>query len=246
MKQFKLTEKFFILLLLLASSGLWANSNKSAFIISLNGSWDMGHGRNYTQKVIVPGIHTDATKMNPEKLWYRKEVMLPEENWKYATLELKGARFSPEVYVNEISVSKVNGGMAPTFHLLKNKDVKPGKKVILEIALLSLKDLPETDASYIPTADQWRSNISSSLWDDVVLKLHGDYRIDRIIPFVDFENQKADISFDVSNVGSMGNKSVKSRIEILDNFGKVLIFNVGIVSPSINKITILYGNVLKS
>ena len=245
MKQFKLTEKLFIILLLLASSNLWANAAQSSFIISLNGSWEMGHERNYTQNVIVPGIHTDATKMNAEKLWYRKEVILPEGNWKYATLELKGARFSPEVYVNGMSVSKVNGGMASTFHLLKNKDIKPGKKVILEIALLSLKDLPETDASYIPTADQWRSNISSSLWDDVILKLHGDYRIDRIIPFIDFNNQKADISFDVSNVGLTGNKSMTSKIEILDNSGKVLLFNEGNVSPSTNKIIIPYGNVLK-
>jgi len=246
MNQIKFTEKLFIILVLLASSCLDAGAKKSAFTISLNGSWEMGSGRNYNQTVNVPGIHTDATKMNPEKLWYKKEVLLPKGNWKYATLELKGARFSPEVFVNGESVSKENGGMVSTFHILKHKGVKPGKKVILEIALTSLKDLPETDASYIPTADQWRSNISSSLWSDVVLKLHGDYKIDRIIPFIDFNNQKADISFDVSNVGSAKNKSIFGRVEILDNSGKVLVFNEDKVSPSTNKITIPYGNLLKS
>ncbi|MFA6947253.1 MAG: glycoside hydrolase, partial [Pedobacter sp.] len=245
MKQTNLTKGPFIFLLLFFTSCMWVNANKSAFTISLNGSWEIGPGRNYTQKVIVPGIHTDATKMNPEKLWYRREVILPEGNWKYATLELKGARFSPEVYVNGVSVSKQNGGMAPTFHLLNHNDVKPGKKIILEIALTSLKDLPEADASYVPKADQWRSNISSCLWNDVVLRVHGDYRIDRITPFIDFNNQKADISFDISNIGSTINKLLKSRIEIYDNSGRVLLYNEEKVSLPKNRITIAYANILK-
>lgn len=244
MKHFRLIKVLFIVLLL-ASSCLLANANKSAFTISLNGLWEMGSGRNYTEKVIVPGIHTDASKMNPENLWYKKEVILPEGNWKYATLELKGARFSPEVYVNGVSVSKQNGGMAPTFHFLNQNDVMPGKKIILEIALTSLKDLSSTDASYIPTADQWRTNVSSGLWNDVVLKLHGDCRIDRVIPFIDFNNKKADISFDISNFGKVMSKSTKGRIEVIDKTGIVLISNEGTVSASINKITIAFGNILK-
>ena len=129
--------------------------------ISLNGIWDMGHGRKYVKQVVVPGIHTDASVMNPETLWYRKEVILPAGKWSHATLELKGARFAPEVFINGISVSRQNGGMSPTFHPLNQKEVKPGEKIIIEIALTSLKYLPVTDASYIPVADHWRSNISS-------------------------------------------------------------------------------------
>lgn len=205
----------------------------------------MGEGRNYTNEVVVPGIHTDPTKMNSEKLWYRREVYLPEGNWKYATLELMGARFAPEVFVNGKSVSKKNGGMAPTFHLLKHNDVKPGKKIILEIALSSLKDLPETDASYIPVADQWRSNISSCLWNDVVLRLHGDLRIDRIIPFTDYNNRKTDFSFDISNVGSAGKGIWKGIIEIIDNSGKVILSGEGKVALGKNIITMAYGEKLR-
>ena len=222
-----------------------ANDSKSIFTISLNGVWDMGTGRNYNQKVTVPGIHTDPTMMNPEKLWYKKEVVLPDGIWKFATLELRGARFSPEVYVNGNIVSKANGGMAPTFHLLKQVDVKPGEKIVLEIALTSLKDLQETDASYIPRADQWRSNISSCLWNDAVLKFHGNYRIDNIIPFIDYNSQKADISFEVSTFGLKSDNAVIGRIEILDDKDKMLFSQEKDVSPLTNKITIQYGDVLK-
>ena len=245
MKNGESKKYIFSILSLLIFLCLPVNANKSTGAISLNGTWEMGNGRNYSMKVTVPGIHTDGSKINPEKLWYRKEVQLPEGNWKYATLELKGARFSPEVFVNGVSVSKQNGGMAPTFHLLNNKDVKPGKKIIIEIALTSLKDIRPTDASYIPVADQWRSNVSSSLWNDVELKVHGDCRIDRIIPFVDFNNKRADISFDISNLVSSKNKSFKGRIEIFDDAGKVLICNEEMISAPTAKITVNYGNILK-
>jgi beta-galactosidase len=239
-----LKEIIFILLLGLPSS-LLLNAAKSICEINLNGPWEMGYNRKYTEKVIVPGIHTDATKMGPAALWYRREVTLPDGNWKYATLELKGARFSPEVYINGVSVSKQNGGMAPTFHLLKHKDVKPGRKIIIEIALTSLKDLSPSDASYIPVADQWRSNISSSLWNDVVLKVHGDLRIDRIIPFVDFKNHKADFSLFISNTGSYKARNIKALVEVLDFRGKVLVKNEANVKLPSGRITVLWGTILE-
>lgn len=239
-----LIRKFAVsLLLVVTCSGVHAAGTSNN--ISLNGTWEMGSGRKYDQKVTVPGIHTDPEKMNPEKLWYRREVTLPGGNWTCATLELKGARFSPEVYINGELISRQNGGMAPTFHLLKHKDVRPGKKIILEIALSSLKDIPQTDASYIPVADQWRSNISSCLWNDVVLKVHGNLRIDRIIPFTYFENGKTDFAFDVSSTGQSGKKSVNGIIEIIDNSGKVLASGQGMVAPGKNIITVVYGNNLR-
>ena len=245
MENMRLQRSYFIIILLLTFTCLWANPDKTAFTISLNGPWEMGSGRNYSETVIVPGIHTDATVMNPEKLWYRKEVVLPEGNWKYATLELKGARFAPEVYVNGISVSKKNGGMAPTFHLLNQKGVRPGDTIIIEIALTSLKDLSDTDASYIPVADQWRSNISSGLWSDVTLKLHGDYRIDRIVPFIDFNSKRADISFDLSNFGPGPEKNKKAKIDIFDSTGSLIFSTEGNITLPTTKIPLEYGDHLK-
>jgi beta-galactosidase len=241
----KISKEIIFILPLCITSCLWLNAARSSYTINLNGPWEMGYSRNYTEKVIVPGIHTDATKMAPATLWYRKEVTMPRGNWKYATLELKGARFSPEVYINGVSVSKQNGGMAPTVHLLKHKDVRPGRKVIIEITLTSLKDLSPADASYIPVADQWRSNISSSLWNDIVLKLHGDLRIDRIIPFIDFDNQKVDFSLFISNPGSSKTRNIRTLVEILDNEGRVLVKNGANVILPTGKITIAYGTVLK-
>ena len=136
------TKLLFLAFFLFNVTGFGAKANNSAGTISLNGRWELGHARNYTRTVIVPGIHTDPALMEPETLWYRREIELPSGSWKYATLELKGARFSPEVYINGVSVSRQNGGMAPTFHLLNHKDVKPGRKITIEIALKSLKDLP--------------------------------------------------------------------------------------------------------
>jgi beta-galactosidase len=170
MKTDKIFKGLFIYFNLTFLSCFPISAGSSSGTISLNGRWEMGSGRIYTRNVTVPGIHTDPAKMNTEKLWYRKEILLPEGHWKFATLELKGARFSPEVFVNGVSVSKQNGGMAPTFHLLNSRDVKPGKKIIIEIALTSLKDIKPSDASYIPVADQWRTNVSSCLWDDVILR----------------------------------------------------------------------------
>ena len=221
------------------------SANSFTRSLNLNGQWEMGYNHEYTSVVTVPGIHTDPSKMEPSVLWYRRAVELPEGDWKYATLELKGARFSPEVYVNGVSVSRKNGGMAPTFHLLRQRDVRPGRRIILEIALKSLKDIPETDASYIPVADQWRSNISSCLWNDVILKLHGEYRIDRIIPYTDYNRKETDFSFDISDPGSSGMKDLKGRIEILGSNGVVLAFNETDTILSRSRITVKYGDILK-
>jgi hypothetical protein len=148
---------------------------------------------------------------------------LPEGHWKYATLELKGARFSPEVYINGFSVSKQNGGMAPTYHLLKHKDVKPGESITIEIALSSLDNLPESDASYIPEADHWRSNISSYLWDDVVLKFHNEIKIRRLIPFYDIENKVIKLKYELDTIDYQKIDLFSIEIEITDLYGKKLI-----------------------
>ncbi|TCC91781.1 hypothetical protein EZ428_08495 [Pedobacter frigiditerrae] len=126
----------------------------------LNGEWEMGFNRKYTQKVSVPSIASDPKKITGETLWYKKVVQLPKGNWKAITLQLKGARFRPELYVNGKLIGQKEGGMAPVFFELENENAKPGKTMVIEIALASLKNIPETDASYIPQSDQWRSNVS--------------------------------------------------------------------------------------
>jgi hypothetical protein len=148
----------------------------------LNGLWDCGLNRNYDRTAQVPGLAVDPSVIAEGTLWYRRSVSLPPGNWTGATLELCGARFAPKVYVNGAKVSEVAGGMAPTFHRLASPDVRPGAAVTIEIELAGLRDIPADDASRIPAADLWRSNVSSCLWDDVRLRLHGPQRIARLIP----------------------------------------------------------------
>src|SRR4030042_6937108 len=242
MKQFKTIKEFFFIFSLSVAPCLWANANNSACTISLNGEWEMGCGRDYTERVIVPGVHSDPTRMEPSTLWYRREVILPEGNWKYATLELKGARFSPEVYINGVSVSKQNGGMAPTFHLLKHKDVKPGKSVIIEIALSQLNNIPQSDASYIPEADHWRSNISSYLWDDVVLKLHNEIKISRLIPIYDIEYKVIKLKYELDTIDYQKIKPVSIEIEITDLSGKKIIKKEFVKKDLNGELDIYYGD----
>ena len=142
------------------------------FCVTLNGTWEMGFSRKYTTVADIPGRTIDPSPVYAGRLWYRREIVLPEGDWKYATLELKGARFAPEVFVDGEPVSRQNGGMAPTFHLLSYPAVKPGHIVLLEIALSSLHDLTPADASLIPAADRRRSDPAACLWDDIVLHLH--------------------------------------------------------------------------
>lgn len=157
--------------------------------IILNGTWQWGFSRNYDNTCVVPGIITNPKQMSSEELWLKKIVKLPDENFTHATLLLKGARFCPRIYINGDFVSEKEGGMTFTKHLLKHDAVKPGEEIEVEISLQSLKDIPETDASRIPEADWWRSNVSSCLWDDVVLLLHSQVIIEQVTPFTDFENR---------------------------------------------------------
>ncbi len=183
----------------------------------------MGEGRKYTRQVTVPGIHTDPTRMNDDTLWYKRTVTLPIGSWKHATLELKGARFAPAVFVDGVLVSRSGGGMAPTFHLLQGKTVKPGKTVTIEVALTSLRELPKTDASYIAISDHWRSNISSSLWDDVLLHVHGDVRVENVVPAADTEKKQLDVSVFIDEVGSKKKHSGGQAVFVItDSNGRML------------------------
>jgi hypothetical protein len=151
----------------------------------LNGEWQAGTDRAHLDRTAVPGLAGDPGKVSSAPLWYSRHVTLPAGDWTHATLVLKGARFMPAVYVNGDRCSSQPGGMAPTVHPLRHPAVEPGQKIRLEIELQPLDKVPAEDASRIPDADLWRSNISSCLWDDVVLRCHGPARIARLLPAYD-------------------------------------------------------------
>lgn len=46
--------------------------------VSLNGRWEAGDDRRYDRTAEVPGIAADPTRKNDGRLWYRREVTLPE------------------------------------------------------------------------------------------------------------------------------------------------------------------------
>jgi len=192
--------------------------------IPLNGRWMAGVDRVYLQNVEVPGLVTNPCEVTKGTLWYKKEVYLPDGEWSHATLKLNGARFCPSVHINGNKVSEQAGGMAPTYHRLDSSDIKPGAKVVIEIALRNLNDVPAGDASKIPAVDTWRSNISSCIWDDVSLLLHGPARIKRVIPSPDLANQVLGIDWTLEtfhDVPSPGPLNLK--IEIQDADGDVIL-----------------------
>lgn len=233
-------RKIFLFLLVLSAQ------LKAQETVSLNGQWLMGEGRSYGETVSVPGVHTDPKRMNSDTLWYKRTVTLPRGKWTYATLELKGARFAPAVFVDGVEVSRSGGGMAPTFHLLRSKAVKPGKTVTIEIALTSLKQLPKTDASYIAVSDHWRSNISSSLWDDVLLHVHGDARIEKVVPAADTEKKVLELGVFVEAVnGEKSGLRGQSVISIADPDGRILYTKAGTWTVGKNAFTVVYKDILE-
>ena len=190
--------------------------------IVLNGLWETGINRNYNRSVRIPSISEDPKEMTNGTVWFKKEIVLPKGEWTQGTLILKGARFAPEVYINGERVSSTEGGMAPTFHLLQHEEVKPGNSILLEIALKSLRDIPETDASYIPKADHWRSNISSCIWDDVILKLHGDVSIESVIPYIFQEKGEGKLKVSLNGFRKNSNK-LKAELCIVDTSGNSIL-----------------------
>lgn len=245
MKFLKILKKQIFFFILLTSLPVFAFADTGSAIqtLSLNGKWEMGFGRKYTQTVNVPGIAADPTRIGEDALWYKKQIKLPAGNWTTATLELKGARFRPKVYINGVLAGQQEGGMAPVFFKLKTDAIKPGNLVTIEIELASLKDVPKTDASYTPTADQWRSDVSSSLWDAVVLHTHGDVSIDRITPFIDYKAQKVSVKFDLD---AAENFKGKAALQIIDAKGKVLISQEQTISGHHDAIEFNINGKLKS
>jgi hypothetical protein len=146
-------------------------------------------------------------------------IAIPRGNWTQATLTLKGARFAPKVYVNGQLVSEQPGGMAATTHRFALPAGAVGGSITLEIALQSLKTLDPKDASAVPGADLWRSNVSSYLWDSVVLRLHGLGEIERVTPFSNLKDDAVMLKWELHQVPQPGSKL---KFQVLDGSGKVI------------------------
>jgi hypothetical protein len=190
--------------------------------LPLNGPWDCGERRSYDRQVTVPGLATDPSRINEDRLWYRRQIALPEGDWTGATLILNGARFCPAVYVNGRRVSQSEGGMTVTRHRLALPDVAPGRTITLEVALAPLSEVDPRDASRIPQADLWRSNVSSCLWDKVGLKLHGRTSLERIVPFIDAENMRVTLRWRLST-HDPGGSPVRLVWQVLSDEGRPLL-----------------------
>ncbi len=162
--------------------------------LSLSGTWAYGDSRGYGGTCSVPGVVLDPARAQP--LWLRRQVTLPQQPFTRLLLILKGARFCPQVFINGDLVSQAEGGMCYTRHLFAHPDCIPGAQVTLEIRLCSLDDVPLTDASRIPEADHWRSNLSSCLWDDVLLYPVGNAAVSRIVPAADESSVTAHVDVD--------------------------------------------------
>jgi hypothetical protein len=116
--------------------------------------------------------------------------------------------------------------------------MKPNKTVTLEIALQSLKDIPDTDASYVAKANHWRSNISSLIWDDIILKTHGNFRIARIIPFNNIEKMQTRVYWEIENRSNDDHTPQEIKCEIIDEEGTIIAKNEKSVSSLSGDITV--------
>ncbi len=204
--------------------------------ISLNGRWEYGIDREYKGVTYIPNILLDPEQITEGTLWYRKEVRIPEGNWNSAVLELNGARFRPSVYVNGVKVSEAEGGMAKTVHKLGKIDA--GTSIVLEVALKSLADVPLDDASYIPKVDQWRSNCSSCIWDDVNLRLFKDVRVDRVLTYSNVAEKSVGFKYRVCD-GS----AAEARLKIYDE-DKLLWSGTGKAEEGENMVSFNYDGIL--
>lgn len=162
----------------------------------------------------VPGMVGDPCQASTGETVYRIRTVLPDGKWNRCRLTLKGARFRPRIWVDGAMVCQLEGGMGQLSCILDSPNVKPGQEILLEVRLASLEDVPMEDASRIPDADWWRSNLSSLLWDQVMLSFYRDVELTEAIPFTDFEGRTLTLRCRFQKYGISGAFPVSA--EILD------------------------------
>lgn len=187
----------------------------------LNGRWLLSTkvAREYDSIVPVPGFQTPSTVLGTKPVWLLRRLKASEVSpSRPAILTLKGARFNPTVYLNGQLLQRLNytdgpntgGGMNQLqFWVPKEawqlKDTSLGH--VLEVKLEGLGQLSKQDASYIPVADQWRSNVGACLWDDVVLRFTGTYAIGRHYPVYDDSSHVLRVMLNLKKLESNGTKT---------------------------------------
>ncbi|WP_105615320.1 glycoside hydrolase family 2 protein [Vallitalea okinawensis] len=192
--------------------------------INLNGLWEVGNLRQYNKTAMVPGLISDPKITNKEPLWFRKKVTLPAHLWSHSNLHLKGARFCPSVYINGDLVATSEGGMAPINLSLKHPSLVPGNTIELEIELKGLDEVPLDDASRIPDADLWRSNVSSLLWDDIELIFYNHIHIKRMIPHYTLSNDSLNLQWELVDISNyLSRENIYIKLQLFDDNGELII-----------------------
>lgn len=162
--------------------------------VCLNGSWEYVTDAGERGTCAVPGLVTAPDVMCGVTLF--RNITLPPKPFTRLMLELKGARFRPEITVNGETVAFSEGGMCAIRAVFSHRDCVPGANVRIGIRLCGLHEVPREDASRIPDADHWRSNVSSCLWDDVILTPVGDAAVLRMVPFPDADGTRVRVELD--------------------------------------------------
>ena len=200
-----------------------ATNNIQGTELVLNGDWETGINRKYTHYTSVPGIATNDTQHpSAGSVWFRKEIKLPDGSWSNATLILKSALYCPKIYIDGERTGDATGGMMNNTFLLNHPNIRPGEKVAIEIELASLNDVPETDPARPSQADLWRSCQASWIRDDVILELHNELYISKLIPFTSADNQSVNIHWEIIN-SKQGCTPKKLKFEIIDQKEKTLL-----------------------
>ena len=149
------------------------------------------------QLVDVPGLGAEPSQITKGGLQYAVPFSnLYGVEWgkmflSHATVMLYGARFDPSVNLHGEEIAAMVGGMAPmsfTFSLYSKNRPPTLAKDTLTINLKGLDEIGPENASYIPKADQWRSNISSGLWDKLSIRYHGPMYLERYYTSYDPEH----------------------------------------------------------
>ena len=191
--------------------------------INLNGAWLASFDDENYFEARVPGVLGDPAVISSGSVFYKRVVTLPDWDFKFAVLTLKGARFCPKVYVNGALVSEREGGMTHTGHVITRDDFSGGV-IELKIELTSLADVSVDDASRIPDADWWRTNVSSHLWDDCVLHFYRDVYFSKAIPFTNFTDKTVTVKYEMDAVGGCIPSDI--TLKITDS-GKTVIQTTG-------------------
>ncbi|REE00091.1 glycoside hydrolase family 2 protein [Marinoscillum furvescens] len=190
-------------------------------VVSLNGPWETGINRNYTETLTLPGIPTtDTHNPAPGNVWFKRKVQLPSGKWSHATLLVKSALYRPKVYIDGQKVGEAIGGMMPIYFDLKSQQVRPGNEVTLEIELASLSNVPDDDPAKPSPADLWRSSQASWVRDDLSLILYNHWRVDRLIPFTDLEQNNVRLEWGLAARVEDLPRSIE--VDLLSAEGKVL------------------------